>query len=207
MINLSSIDIANKNLVIRVDMNVPIKEGNILDATRIESCIPTINYVLENNAKVLLVSHLGRPIEGNFDEKFSLKPVAEYLGTIINRPCELIASLESDEIFNGETDIQFLENIRFFKGEKENCQELGNKLASLGDIYVFDAFGTIFAPRMGPCKMSFFHVFCICGPLRPHMAPLGFFWARFGRFFGPFCPSLGSCWLSLAPFGSLLPPP
>ena len=86
MINLSSIDIANKNLVIRVDMNVPIKDGNILDATRIESCIPTINYVLENNAKVLLVSHLGRPIEGNFDEKFSLKPVAEYLGTIINRP-------------------------------------------------------------------------------------------------------------------------
>jgi len=142
MINLSSIDIANKNLVIRVDMNVPIKDGNILDATRIESCIPTINYVLENNAKVLLVSHLGRPIEGNFDEKFSLKPVAKYLETIINRPCELIASLESDEIFNGETDIQFLENIRFFKGEKENCQELGNKLASLGDIYVFDAFGT-----------------------------------------------------------------
>ena len=101
MINLSSIDITNKNLVIRVDMNVPIKDGNILDATRIESCIPTINYVLENNAKVLLVSHLGRPIEGNFDEKFSLKPVAKYLGTIINRPCELIASLESDEIFNG----------------------------------------------------------------------------------------------------------
>ena len=142
MINLSSIDITNKNLVIRVDMNVPIKDGNILDATRIESCIPTINYVLENNAKVLLVSHLGRPIEGNFDEKFSLKPVAEYLGTIINRPCELIASLESDEIFNGETDIQFLENIRFFKGEKENCQDLGSKLARLGDIYVFDAFGT-----------------------------------------------------------------
>ena len=142
MINLSSIDIANKNLVIRVDMNVPIKDGNILDATRIESCIPTINYVLENNAKVLLVSHIGRPIEGNFDEKFSLKPVTEYLGTIINRPCELIASLESDEIFNGKTDIQFLENIRFFKGEKENCQELGNKLANLGDIYVFDAFGT-----------------------------------------------------------------
>ena len=142
MINLSSIDIANKNLVIRVDMNVPIKDGNILDATRIESCIPTINYVLKNNAKVLLVSHLGRPVEGNFDEKFSLKPVAEYLGTIINRPCELIASLESDEIFKGETDIQFLENIRFFKGEKENCQDLGSKLARLGDIYVFDAFGT-----------------------------------------------------------------
>ena len=142
MINLSSIDIANKNLVIRVDMNVPIKDGNVEDATRIESCIPTIKYALENNAKVLLVSHLGRPIEGNFEEKFSLKPVVEYLGTIINRPCELISSLDSNNIFHGETDIQFLENIRFFKGEKENCQDLGNKLANLGDIYVFDAFGT-----------------------------------------------------------------
>ena len=142
MINLSSIDIANKNLVIRVDMNVPIKDGKISDSTRIESCIPTINYALENNAKVLLVSHLGRPTEGNFDEKFSLKPVAEYLGAIINMPCELILSMESNAIFNGKTDIQFLENIRFFKGEKENCQDLGKKLAGLGDIYVFDAFGT-----------------------------------------------------------------
>ena len=142
MINLSSIDIANKNLVIRVDMNVPIKDGKILDSTRIKSCIPTINYALENNAKVLLVSHLGRPTEGNFDEKFSLKPVAEYLGAIINMPCELILSMESNAIFNGKTDIQFLENIRFFKGEKENCQDLGSKLARLGDIYVFDAFGT-----------------------------------------------------------------
>ncbi len=142
MINLSSIDIANKNLVIRVDMNVPIKDGKILDSTRIKSCIPTINYALENNAKVLLVSHLGRPTEGNFNEKFSLKPVAEYLGAIINMPCELILSMESNAIFNGKTDIQFLENIRFFKGEKENCQDLGSKLARLGDIYVFDAFGT-----------------------------------------------------------------
>jgi len=142
MINLSSIDIANKNLVVRVDMNVPIKDGKIFDSTRIESCIPTINYALENNAKVLLVSHLGRPTEGNFDEKFSLKPVAEYLGAIINMPCELILSMESNAIFNGKTDIQFLENIRFFKGEKENCQDLGSKLAHLGDIYVFDAFGT-----------------------------------------------------------------
>ena len=142
MINLSSIDITNKNLVVRVDMNVPIKEGKILDSTRIESCIPTINYALRNNAKVLLVSHLGRPTEGNFDEKFSLKPVAEYLGAIINMPCELILSMESNAIFNGKTDIQFLENIRFFKGEKENCQNLGSKLARLGDIYVFDAFGT-----------------------------------------------------------------
>ena len=142
MINLSSIDIANKNLVVRVDMNVPIEDGHILDATRIEACIPTINYALKNNAKILLISHLGRPAEGSFEEKFSLKPVAKHLSNIINKTCKLISSLESDEIFDGESNVQLLENIRFFKGEKENCKDLGNKLASLGDIYVFDAFGT-----------------------------------------------------------------
>ena len=142
MINLSSIDIANKNLVVRVDMNVPMEDGHILDATRIEACIPTINYALKNNAKILLISHLGRPTEGIFEEKFSLKPVAKHLSNIINKTCKLISSLESDEIFDGESNVQLLENIRFFKGEKENCKDLGNKLACLGDIYVFDAFGT-----------------------------------------------------------------
>ena len=123
-------------------MNVPMEDGHILDATRIEACIPTINYALKNTAKILLISHLGRPAEGSFEEKFSLKPVAKHLSNIINKTCKLISSLESDEIFDGESNVQLLENIRFFKGEKENCKDLGNKLASLGDIYVFDAFGT-----------------------------------------------------------------
>ena len=142
MINLSSLDINKKNLVIRVDMNVPIDDGNVLDSSRIEACIPTINYALENNSKVLLVSHLGRPTEGNFEEKFSLRPVAEELQKILNKPVELIKDLDSNNIFKSETNIQFLENIRFFEGEKGNCQSLGKDLASLGDIYVFDAFGT-----------------------------------------------------------------
>ncbi len=142
MINLSSLDLNNKNLVIRVDMNVPIKGGDVLDSTRIKACLSTIEYALKNNAKVLLISHLGRPIEGNFEEEFSLKPVANELSKIINRNVELIDTLESNEIFKSSSNIQVLENIRFFKGEKENSQELGKKLGSLGDIYVFDAFGT-----------------------------------------------------------------
>ena len=142
MINLSSLDLNNKNLVIRVDMNVPIKHGDVLDSTRIKACLPTIEYALENNAKVLLISHLGRPVEGNFEEEFSLKPVANELSKIINMDVELIDTLESNKIFNSSSNIQVLENIRFFEGEKENSQELGNKLGSLGDIYVFDAFGT-----------------------------------------------------------------
>ena len=142
MINLSSLDINNKNLVIRVDMNVPIKNGNILDSTRIEASLPTIEYALKNNAKILLISHLGRPIEGEYEESFSLKPVAKYLSKIVNEPCNVIDDLDSKSFFNKESNIQLLENIRFFEGEKANCKDLGAKLASLGDIYVFDAFGT-----------------------------------------------------------------
>ena len=142
MINLSSLDINNKNLVIRVDMNVPIKDGNILDSTRIEASLPTIEYALKNNAKILLISHLGRPIEGEYEESFSLKPVAKYLSKIVNEPCNVIDDLDSKSFFNKESNIQLLENIRFFDGEKANCKDLGAKLASLGDIYVFDAFGT-----------------------------------------------------------------
>ena len=142
MINLSSEEITSKNLVIRVDMNVPIKDGIVLDSTRIEACIPTIMFALNRGARILLISHLGRPTEGSFDEKFSLKPVVESLSKIINMSCEVINDIESEHIFKSESVIQVLENIRFFKGEKENCKDLGYKLANLGDIYVFDAFGT-----------------------------------------------------------------
>ena len=142
MINLSSLEIKNKNLVIRVDMNVPILGGKVLDATRITACIPTINYALENNAKILLVSHLGRPTESVFEDKFSLKPVAACLSEIIDESVEVVDQLDSKKIFNSASRVQILENIRFFKGEKDNSDELGSILGSLGHIYVFDAFGT-----------------------------------------------------------------
>ena len=142
MINLTSLDITNKNLVIRVDMNVPITDGIVADASRIKACIPTIKLALENNAKVLLISHLGRPEEGKFEEKFSMKPVAESLSSILNQEVGLVDRLDSEDIFKSSFNIQILENIRFFKGEKANDKDLGNTLANLGDIYVFDAFGT-----------------------------------------------------------------
>ncbi len=142
MINLSSLEIKNKNLVIRVDMNVPISGGKVLDATRITACIPTINYALKNNAKILLVSHLGRPTESVFEDKFSLKPIAACLSEIIDESVEVVDQLDSKKIFNSASRVQILENIRFFKGEKDNSDELGSILGSLGHIYVFDAFGT-----------------------------------------------------------------
>ena len=142
MINLSSLEIKNKNLVIRVDMNVPISGGKVLDATRITACIPTINYALKNNAKILLVSHLGRPTESVFEDKFSLKPVAACLSEIIDESVEVVDQLDSKKIFNSASRVQIIENIRFFKGEKDNSDELGSILGNLGHIYVFDAFGT-----------------------------------------------------------------
>ena len=128
MINLSSLEIKNKNLVIRVDMNVPISGGKVLDATRITACIPTINYALENNAKILLVSHLGRPTESVFEDKFSLKPVGACLSEIIDESVEVVDQLDSKKIFNSASRVQILENIRFFKGEKDNSDELGLSL-------------------------------------------------------------------------------
>ena len=142
MNRLSELNISNKNLVIRVDMNVPIKDGAVVDNTRIIACMPTIKFALENNAKVLLITHLGRPAEGSFEEQFSLKPLVKEISRILECNVDLVDSLDSSEIFNSSSNIQILENIRFFAGEKTNSNELGRALSSLGDIYVFDAFGT-----------------------------------------------------------------
>lgn len=142
MHKLLDLDLNNKNLTIRVDMNVPIKNGIIVDQTRIEACIPTIQKALDNNANVLLVSHLGRPEEGSYDKNFSLQPVAESLSKIFGLTVDLIKHLDDKSIFSGSSPIQILENIRFFDGEKSNSDNLGKVLAAMGDIYVFDAFGT-----------------------------------------------------------------
>ena len=142
MNKLSSLNITGKNLVIRVDMNVPIKDGIVQDSTRIKACLPTIKYALAQKAKILLVSHLGRPAEGAYEEVFSLKPVAKSASQIFGQKVELIKSIDDPEIFRGDSSIQLLENIRFFDGEKTNTAELGAKLGNLGDLYVFDAFGT-----------------------------------------------------------------
>lgn len=142
MNSLSELNISNKNLVIRVDMNVPIKDGTVVDNTRIIACMPTIKFALENNAKVLLITHLGRPTEGSFEEQFSLKPLVKEISRILECNVDLVDNLDSSKIFNSSSNIQILENIRFFAGEKTNSNELGRALSSLGDIYVFDAFGT-----------------------------------------------------------------
>jgi len=134
-------NLSNKNVVVRLDLNVPIQEKQIIDSTRIISSIPTIKYLVDKNCKVLLTSHLGRPEEGKFDQDFSMSPVAKKLSEILNHEIDLIDSLDSSDIFN-TTQIQLLENLRFLIGEKDNNEKLGNQLANKGDVYIFDAFGT-----------------------------------------------------------------
>ena len=134
-------DLSNKNVVVRLDLNVPIQDKQIIDSTRIISSVPTIKYLVDKNCKVLLTSHLGRPEEGKFDQDFSMSPVAKKLSEILNHEIDLIDSLDSSDIFN-TTQIQLLENLRFLIGEKDNNKKLGNQLANKGDVYIFDAFGT-----------------------------------------------------------------
>ena len=134
-------DLSNKNVVVRLDLNVPIQEKQIIDSTRIISSVPTIKYLVDKNCKILLTSHLGRPEEGKFDQDFSMSPVAKKLSEILNHEIDLIDSLDSSDIFN-TTQIQLLENLRFLIGEKDNNEKLGNQLANKGDVYIFDAFGT-----------------------------------------------------------------
>ncbi|HJA79550.1 phosphoglycerate kinase [uncultured Desulfovibrio sp.] len=136
---LKDVDCAGKIVVIRQDLNVPMKDGHISNDKRIRAALPGIKLALDKGAGVVLLSHLGRPTEGEFDPKFSLAPVAEHLSGLLGKPVTLAAKIEDVKVAPGE--VVLLENVRFFKGEKKNDPDLAAKLAGLGDIYVMDAFG------------------------------------------------------------------
>lgn len=137
---LADQDLKGKTVVIREDLNVPMKDGKVANDKRIRAALPTMKLALDKGAGVVVLSHLGRPVEGEFEEKFSLAPVAEHVGKLLGKPVRLVKTIEEAKPAPGE--LVLVENIRFFKGEKKNDAELAKKLASLGDIYVMDAFGS-----------------------------------------------------------------
>jgi phosphoglycerate kinase len=139
MRKLADVSVENKTVALRVDLNVPIKDGIILDDARIVAIIPTVEYLLSQKSKIILLSHLGRPEAGNFDLKFSLKPVAKKLSELLNQEISFTQSIE-DASF--KSTISVLENTRFLIGELENDIDLSQKLGSMAEVYVFDAFGT-----------------------------------------------------------------
>ena len=139
MRKLGDTDVFNKTIALRVDLNVPVKDGKVLDDTRILAVIPTLKYLQKQNSKTVLISHFGRPQAGVIESKFSLLPVAQRLGEILNKEIPLFASLDD---VNFHKDISMIENIRFLPGELNNNLELSRTLSNLADVYVFDAFGT-----------------------------------------------------------------
>jgi len=139
MRKLGETDIANKTIALRVDLNVPIKNENVLDDTRILAILPTLEYLEKKAAKVLLLSHFGRPEPGKFNVDFSLRPVGKRLAELLGKQIPFFKSLED---VNFDHDIGLLENTRFLAGELENDEDLSGRLANLAEVYIFDAFGT-----------------------------------------------------------------
>ena len=138
------INLSKKKILLRLDLNVPLDNGRITDTTRIDKIIPTINFLLENNAKIIILSHMGRP-KGKIMNKLSLKPICEDLKNKLNENIELITKnlkeINSSDLFNNkDRKIVMLENLRFYEEEEKNDNEFAKHLASLGDIYVNDAF-------------------------------------------------------------------
>lgn len=143
---VTDLDVAGKKVLVRVDFNVPIKEGKIKDDTRITAALPTINYLLDHGAAVILMSHLGRP-KGQPNPEYSMKPVADYLARLISAPVRFsedcrgeVAKAASAALKPGE--VLVLENTRFYAEEEKNDPQMAADLASLADLYVNDAFGT-----------------------------------------------------------------
>ena len=141
MKTLDDVDIQGKRVLIRADLNVPIGNGKVTSDARIEASLPTMKRALEAGAAVMVMSHLGRPDEGEFDEKFSLAPVAERLSEMLDRDVELVRDwIDGVDVEAGE--LKLLENVRFLEGEKDNDGELAEKMAALCDVFVMDAFAT-----------------------------------------------------------------
>jgi len=143
---VTDLDVKGKKVLVRVDFNVPLKDGKVGDDTRIKAALPTINYLLENGAAVILCSHLGRP-KGVVNPAFSLKPVADYLGGIVNVPVKFAEDCIGEKAEEAAKalrvgEVLVLENTRFHKEEKKNDPGMAKALASLADLYVNDAFGS-----------------------------------------------------------------
>ncbi|MCW8932642.1 MAG: phosphoglycerate kinase [Gammaproteobacteria bacterium] len=141
VIKMSDLDLSGKRVLIRQDLNVPIKDGKVSSDKRIRASLPTIELALKAGAKVMVMSHLGRPTEGEYSDEFSMAPVAEHMSGLMGQEVRLVKDyLDGVEVADGE--VVLLENVRFNVGEKKNAEDLAKKYAALCDVFVMDAFGT-----------------------------------------------------------------
>jgi phosphoglycerate kinase len=165
VLKMTDLDLSGKRLLIRQDLNVPIKDGQVASDKRIRASIPTIKHAIQAGAKVMLMSHLGRPTEGEPADEFSMLPVAQYLSDALGQQVELVKEyLESaPQLADGE--VVLLENCRFNPGEKKNVEELAKSYAALCDIYVMDAFGTAHRAQASTYGAGVFAPVACAGPL------------------------------------------
>jgi len=165
VIKMTDLDLAGKRILIREDLNVPIIDGEVGDDTRIRASLPTMKHAMDAGARIMVCCHLGRPTEGQYDEQFSLAPVARHLSKLLGKEVRLIKDYldSAPEIAGGE--LVLLENIRFNVGEKKNDEALSKKYASLCDIYVMDAFGTAHRAQASTHGAGQFAPVACAGPL------------------------------------------
>jgi phosphoglycerate kinase len=164
IIRMSSLDLSGKRVLIREDLNVPIQDGVVTSDARIRAALPTIQAALTARARVLVMSHLGRPEEGKYAEEFSLAPVAKRLAQLLGVPVALKKDwLNGVDVHPGE--IVLLENVRFNEGEKKDADDLARKMAALCDIYVMDAFGTAHRAEASTHGVAKFAPVACAGPL------------------------------------------
>lgn len=164
VLKMSDLDLKGKRVLIREDLNVPVKDGRVTSDARIRASLPTIKMALDAGAKVMIMSHLGRPTEGRSDPELSLAPVAAHIADLLKKPVPLVTEyLGGVTVGNGEAVV--FENVRFNKGEKKNDEALGKKYAALCDIYVMDAFGTAHRAEASTYAVAEFAPVACAGPL------------------------------------------
>ncbi|GAB1262847.1 phosphoglycerate kinase [Aurantivibrio plasticivorans] len=161
---MKDLDLAGKRVLIREDLNVPVKDGKVTSDARIKAALPTVKLAMEAGAKVIVMSHLGRPTEGEYAEEYSMKPVATYLSELLGCDVPLIKEWQGGvELENGQ--IALLENVRFNVGEKKDADDLAKAYASLCDIFVMDAFGTAHRAQASTHGVAKFAPEACAGPL------------------------------------------
>jgi phosphoglycerate kinase len=164
VLRLTDTDLRNKRVLIREDLNVPVQSGVVTSDARIRAALPTIRYALDQNAKVFILSHLGRPEEGKYDESLSLAPVATRLSELLGKPVQLRKDwLDGVDCPAGSAVL--CENVRFNKGEKKDDEKLARKMAELCDVFVMDAFGTAHRAEASTHGVAKFAKIACAGPL------------------------------------------
>lgn len=164
VLKMTDLDLNNKRVLIREDLNVPMEDGKITEDTRIRASLPTIQKALAANARVIIMSHLGQPEEGKADPALSLAPVAEYMSKLLGKPIRLITDyLDGVSVNPGE--VVLCENVRFNKGEKKDNDDLAKKMATLCDVYVMDAFATAHRAQASTHGVGKYAKVACAGPL------------------------------------------